>query len=300
MQDLNDLYYFTQVVDHQGFAPAGRALAIPKSKLSRRIALLEERLGARLIQRSSRRFSVTDLGQEYYRHCKAMLTEAEAAQEVIDLRQSAPQGVIRVACPVALLCARVASILADYMAEHPKVIIDLESTNRRIDVIGEGIDIAIRVRPPPLENSDLVMRVLAERGWRLVASPALLERFGVPQVPADLHSLPTLDTRPAMGDHIWELSGPQGAHAAIRHEPRLITDDMIALRTAALRGIGITQLPSMIVCDEIRDGRLVALLPEWSPKNGIVHAVFPSRRGVLPAVRTLIDFLAARFAEIDD
>ncbi|WP_266160631.1 LysR family transcriptional regulator [Dyella silvatica] len=300
MQDLNDLYYFTQVVDHQGFAPAGRALGIPKSKLSRRIALLEERLGARLIQRSSRRFSVTDIGQEYYRHCKAMLIEAEAAQEVIDLRQSGPQGVIRLTCPVAMLYARVGSMLADYMAEHPKVIIDLESTNRRIDVIGEGIDIAIRVRPPPLENSDLVMRVLAERGWRLVASPALLERFGLPQVPADLHQLPTLDTRPAMGDHLWELSGPQGAHATIRHEPRLITDDMIALRSAALRGIGITQLPSMIVCDEIRDGRLIALLPEWSPKNGIVHAVFPSRRGVLPAVRTLIDFLAARFAEIDD
>ncbi|MFC5742319.1 LysR family transcriptional regulator [Dyella tabacisoli] len=300
MHDLNDLYFFTQVVDYQGFAPAGRALGIPKSKLSRRIALLEERLGARLIQRSSRRFSVTDIGLEYYQHCKAMLIEAEAAQEVIDLRQSAPQGVIRLTCPVAILHARVGQMLADYMAENPKVTIQLESTNRRVDVIGEGVDMAIRVRPPPLENSDLVMRVLAERGWRLVGSPALIERLGLPHVPADLHSLPTVDMRPALGEHIWELDGPEGARAAIRHEPRMVTDDMIALRTAAIRGIGVTQLPSMIVCDEIKDGSLLALLPEWAPKHGIVHVVFPSRRGVLPAVRTLIDFLVARFAQIED
>lgn len=300
MRDLNDLYFFTQVVDHQGFAPAGRALGLPKSKLSRRIALLEEQLGVRLIQRSPRRFSVTEIGQEYYRHCKAMQVEAEAAQEVIDLRRAAPQGIVRMTCPIALLHATVGTMLAEFMAEFPKVTVHLEATNRRVDVIAEGIDVAIRVRPPPLENSDLVMRVLAERSWRIVASPSLLRERGTPALPADLHRFPTVDMQPQQGDHIWELGGREGASARIRNDPRLVTDDMIALRTAALRGIGITQLPSMIICDEVKDGSLVVLLPEWVLKHGVIHAVFPSRRGLLPSVRALIDFLASRFEQLAD
>ncbi len=171
--DLNDLYYFAQVVDHQGFAPAGRVLGIPKSKLSRRVAMLEERLGVRLIQRSTRRFSVTELGQTYYAHCKAMLVEAEAAESAIEQTRAEPSGLVRMSCPVALLHARVGDMIADFMAANPKVIVHLEATNRRVDVVAEGIDLAVRVRVPPLEDSDLVMRVLAERAWCFVASPAL-------------------------------------------------------------------------------------------------------------------------------
>ena len=186
MQDLNDLYYFAQVVEHRGFAPAGRALGVPKSKLSRRIALLEERLGVRLIQRSTRHFSVTEIGQTFYVHCKAMLVEAGAAEEAIALIRSEPHGVVRLACPVALLDTRAGPMLAAFMVEHPKVALHLEATNRRVDVIEEGFDMAIRVRPPPLEDSDLVLRPLAEFSQCLVASPALLQRHGTPQGPADL------------------------------------------------------------------------------------------------------------------
>ena len=300
MRDLNDLYYFAQVVEHQGFAPASRALRVPKSKLSRRIALLEEELGVRLIQRSSRHFSVTDIGQEFYRHCQAMLVEANAADEAIALRRAEPQGVVRVSCPIALVQARVGDILADFMLAYPKVSVMLESTNRRVDVIAEGFDVAIRARPPPLEDSDLVLRVFAERSWRLVASPSLMERLGRPRVPADLNTFPTVDMVPPIGLHIWELDGPAGARASLHHTPRMITDDMIALRTAAAHGVGIAQLPNMIVADQLRSGDLVELLPGWSPKLGIVHAVFPSRRGLLPAVRALIDFLAVRLGETDD
>jgi len=299
VQDLNDLYYFAQVVDHQGFASASRALHLPKSKLSRRIALLEERLGVRLIQRSSRHFSVTDMGQEFYRHCQAMLVEADAAQEAIELRRAEPQGTVRITCPLGLLHARVSDILADYMLAYPKVKIALEGTNRRVDVIAEGIDVAIRARPPPLENSDLVMRVFAERSWRLVASPSLIEALGMPAVPADLHRYPTVDTTAPAGSHVWDLDGPAGARASIHHEPRLVSDDMIALRAAAMRGVGMVQLPSMVVCDALKSGQLVELLREWTPKYGIVHAVFPSRRGLLPAVRSLIDFLAERLKDDD-
>ena len=157
MKDLNDLYYYVQVVDHGGFAPAGRALGMPKSKLSRRIALLEERLGTRLIQRSTRRFAVTEPGQTYYGHCKAMLVEAEAADEAIALTQAEPRGVVRMTCPVALLDTHVGDMVAAFMVAHPRVQIHLEETNRRVDVVGEGVDVAIRVRPPPIEDSELVL-----------------------------------------------------------------------------------------------------------------------------------------------
>lgn len=168
MQDLNDLFYFVQTVEHQGFAPAGRALGMPKSRLSRRLALLEERLGVRLIQRSTRHFMVTDIGLTYYERCKAMLAEAEAAQEVIDAAQVEPRGVVKLTCPIALLHTHVGGMLADFMLKYPRVVIQLEATNRRVDVLGEAVDVAIRVRPPPLEDSELVMRVLADRGQSLV------------------------------------------------------------------------------------------------------------------------------------
>lgn len=298
MRDLNDLYYYVQVVDHAGFAPAGRALGIPKSKLSRRIALLEERLGTRLIQRSTRRFAVTEIGQSYYAHCKAMLVEADAADDAIAMTHAEPRGTIRMTCPIALLDAQVADMLGAFMVEHPLVTIHLEETNRVVDVVGEGIDIAIRVRPPPLEDSDLVLRVLAERGQCLVASPALLAG-SVPAVPADLSGLPSMAVGLPQHEHLWDLIGPDGARASIHHRPRLVTRGMLALRAAALAGVGVVQLPSMLVREQLARGELVQVIPGWAPRREIVHAVFASRRGLLPAVRALLDDLAQRFAALD-
>lgn len=291
MDDLNDLYYFARVVEHGGFAPAGCALNLPKSKLSRRIALLEERLGVRLLQRSTRHFSVTETGQAYYRHCVAMLVEAEAAQEVIERNRSEPQGVVRMSCPTALLHYRIGELVSRFMVEYPRVQIQLEATNRRVDLISEGLDLALRVRFPPLENSDLVMRVLVESPQRLVASPELIKGLELPLRPADLSGLPSLDWGPSR-DHAWCLDGPDGASAQVAHRPRFITDDMTALRQAALRGVGIVQLPHMVVDQDLLDGRLINILPSWVPRSGIVHAVFPSRRGLIPSVRKLVDYLA--------
>ncbi|MDT4831947.1 HTH-type transcriptional regulator DmlR [compost metagenome] len=291
MDDLNDLYYFAQVVEHGGFAPAGRALNTPKSKLSRRISTLEERLGVRLLQRSTRHFSVTETGQEYYRHCVAMLVEAEAARQVIERCRAEPQGTVRMSCPTTLLHYRIGDLVSRFMAENPKVQVHLDATNRRVDVIGEGLDLALRVRFPPLEDSGLVMRTLAESPQRLVASPDFLKGLGLPLVPADLSKLPSLDWGPPR-DHMWHLEGPNGANAEVRHTPRYITDDMTALRQAALRGVGIVQLPLMVVDQDLEQGRLMDIIPQWVPRSGIVHVVFPSRRGLLPSVRKLIDFLA--------
>lgn len=291
MDDLNDFYYFVKVVDHGGFTPAGRALNMPKSKLSRRIAGLEGRYGIRLLQRSTRHFSVTDTGREFYTQCVAMLVEADAAREVMERRGLEPQGIVRMSCPTALLAFRIGDLVGQFMAEFPKVRVQLEATNRRVDVLGEGIDIALRVRFPPLEDSGLVMRVLSESPQRLVASRDFMKARSLLSHPADLSSFPSLDWGPVR-DHVWQLEGPSGATAQVRHQPRYITDDMTALRQAALKGIGIVQLPCMVIEDDLREGDLVDVIPGWTPKGGVVHAVFPSRRGLLPAVRALIDYIA--------
>jgi DNA-binding transcriptional LysR family regulator len=292
MRDLNDLYFFAQVVEHSGFASAGRALGVPKSKLSRRIAQLEQRLGVRLVQRSTRKFAVTEIGQEYYPHCVAMLVEADAAQEVIERTRTGPHGTVRLSCPIALVDYQVGDMLARYLAACPGVQLQLDSTNRRVDVIGEALDLAIRVRFPPLEDSELVMKVLGESTQRLVASPRLLRGKARKLTPADLPRLPSLDEGPPHRAHAWELQRGDGASAMVPHRPRIVTDDRLALRIAALHGIGVVQLPTMMVREDLAQGRLVDVLPDWRPRSAIVHAVFPSRRGLLPAVCRLVDFLA--------
>ncbi len=300
MQDLNDLYYFAKVVDHGGFAPAGRALGEPKSKLSRRIARLEEQLGVRLLNRSTRHVSVTEIGRIYYTHCRAMLVQAETAQDAIEAMRSEPCGVVHISCPIALLDARVAGMLSEYQRRYPLVTLHLEATNRRVDVIEEGFDLAIRVRPPPLEDSDLILRSLTDRGQSLVASPVLLEEHGDPEVPGDLVDLPSLALGRSQDRHLWHLLDVEGREARIEHHPRLVTRSMAALRIAAVAGVGVVQLPTMMMTDELANGRLVRVLKEWAPPREIVHAVFPSRRGLLPAVRKLIDFLAERFDSLQE
>lgn len=296
MQDLNDLYLFARVVEHGGFAATSRAIGVPKSKLSRRVGELEARLSVRLIQRSTRHFAVTEIGHEYYRHCVAMLVEAEAAQEVIDRSRSEPQGVVRVSCPPALVCFQVGDMIARFMAGHPRVTVHLESTSRRVDLISDGIDVAIRVRFPPIEETDHVMRVLGNSEQRLVASPSCLAQLKGPAVPASLGHLPSAGFGPHHREHVWQLIGPDDATANVPFVPRLVTDDIAQLKSAVLLGVGVAQLPAMVVDEEIADGALVDILPDWRPRAGVVHAVYPSRRGLLPAVRGLIDHLVTEFA----
>ncbi|WP_315926689.1 LysR family transcriptional regulator [Mesorhizobium sp. SP-1A] len=300
MQDLNDLRFFVVVVEENGFAAAARKLGIPRSRLSRRIGLLEESLGVRLVQRSTRQFTVTEIGQEFYRHCLAMVVEAEAAQDVIERMRAEPRGLVRVCCPSSVIYFQLGGMIARFMARYPQVQVHLESTNRRVDVIKEGFDIAIRVRFPPLDDSDLVIRKLAESTQRLVASPGLLAAcLSRPAVPADLAAMPSLAWGAPSGGHQWRLEGPDGATAVVPHAPRLITEDMVALRQAVLAGIGVGQFPTMVVRGDIDAGELVDILPQWTPRAGIIHAAFPSRRGLLPSVRLLLDFLAGEYAALE-
>ncbi|HEY2048875.1 MAG TPA: LysR substrate-binding domain-containing protein [Caulobacteraceae bacterium] len=294
MRDLNALYYFVAVVDHGGFAAAGRALGLQKSKLSRHVLQVEERLGVRLLNRSSRHFSVTEIGRQFYERCVAMLVEADAAEEITAVVRAEPRGVVRVSCPVGLLNFQFGALIGRFMLLNPAVEVHLESTNRRVDVIAEGFDVAIRVRFPPLEPTDLVMRWLDDSTQSLVASPALVP--APLSSPHDLSGLPSLDRGPAHRDHQWQLNHEDGQTALIMHHPRLVTDDMAVLREAALAAVGVVQLPTIEIWDDMRAGRLVNVLPQWRPRGGIVHAVFPSRRGQLPSVRALLDFLALECA----
>ena len=295
MFDLNELFLYAKVVEHGGFAAAGRALNMPKSTLSRRVSQLEARLGARLIQRSTRQFQVTDIGLAYYRHCVAMTAEAESAEDLIAFNKAEPRGVIRLSCTTALLNYWVAPMLGQFMAQCPSVELNVKSFNRKVDVISEGYDIALNLCFPPLESSDLVMKLLARSSQVLVASPGFLQERPLPQHPTDLSGLPSISWGNPMQQYVWALSGPEGVTAEISHAPRLISDDMPTLKSAVLLGVGIANLPLAVVEDELKQGLLVHVLAQWQPTEGVISAVFPSRRGLLPSVRTLIDFLAQAF-----
>ena len=294
MQDLNDLYYFAAVVDHGGFAAAERALGIPKSRLSRRISALESELGVRLLQRSTRRFAVTDVGTSVHRHAQSMLAEAQAAREAVDRLSAEPRGSVRVSVPVSMAQQQMPRLLPDFMALYPKVRVQLIVSNRRVDVINEGVDVAIRVRSKLDEDGSLVMRSFGQIQELLVASPAYLERAGRPQAPEELADHVTLSISEDEARQRWELHGPDGEVRRIELQPRVTGFDFPMMQTMAENGIGITLLPETICADAVRSGKLEVVLPQWRLPQGIAHAVFASRRGMLPAVRVFIDFLAQK------
>ena len=291
MQDLNDLLYFAEVVDRGGFAAAGRTLGIPKSRLSRRVAELESRLGTRLLQRTTRKLSLTAVGEQYHRHCVAMRENALAADEAIAHAQSAPRGLIRVACPVTLAQTVLGSILPAFLARYPKVNVEMRISNRAVDLIEEGVDVALRVRDTLEDSGSLVVKNLGASQTLLVASPDQLLRQGHPRVVQDLARLDTVNMSARNGVAVWNLIGPQGGTHDLEHRPRYVADDLMTLKFAVLAGTGMGVLPDYMCQEDLHAGRLVQLLPDWAPRPGIFHAVFPSRRGLVPAVRKFLDFL---------
>ena len=233
---------------------------------------------------------VTDTGENLYRHCQAMLAEAESAFEVVEQAQSEPRGLLRVACPIALASTQLAPLIPRFLRRYPKVRLDLHVDNRRIDVLAERFDAALRVRTEPSGEDGLVMRRFAELCELLVASPDYLEQTGQPAHPDDLRQLSTLSFAPGETQH-WTLNGPNGQQVDIEHAPRLLSHNFPVLRQAALDGLGIALLPASVIEADLASGRLVHVLPDWRLPQGVLHVVFPSRRGLLPAVRAFIDFL---------
>ena len=294
MQPLEEFYYFAQVVEHGGYAKAARALGIPKSRLSRHVSALESKLNVRLLQRSTRRFAVTEVGHDVYRHAMAMLAEADAALQVVEFARAEPRGIVRVSCPVAMAQSMLAGILPDFLSEYPAVRLQMHVSNRRVDVLNEGFDVALRVRTRPSGEDGLVMRTFGESCELLVASPGYLDQVSRPDEPARLGELATLSFDSEAERQTWEMRGPGDRVARIEIAPRVICHDFAVLRAGVLAGLGVARLPESVVRDDVAAGRLERVLPQWSTPQGIVHLVFPTRRGLLPAVRAFIDFLAAR------
>ena len=298
MQNLNDYYYYVQVVKYHGYTKASEALGITKSKLSRRISDLEGRLNVRLIQRNTRKFTVTELGQQFYAHCLRILEDVDEAENFIhSTLNDALCGNIKISCPVALVETPIGGIVSRFLQQNPAVHIQLMATNERVDVIAQGIDLAIRVRHLPIEDSDLVVRELDAWGHVLIASPAFLDVHGEPTTFQDLSDYPSVGfDRPK---HIWEFTHQASMQKqSLSLNPRLKTDSFLAMKTAVKLGVGIGSLPKVFVRDELKSGELVQLFPEWELPSGVIHVAYASRQGMLPAVRAFLDYLLLDFRNL--
>jgi DNA-binding transcriptional LysR family regulator len=291
MQDLNDLNLFVAVVTHGGFSAAARALDAPKSKLSRRIAGLEEHLGVRLLERSTRRFQVTEVGEDVFRHARAAMTEAEAIDDIVLQRRAEPQGLVRVAAPpgVDRLISR---SLPRLLERFPKLRVQVIVSNRRVDLIEERVDVAVRFREALDTDADLQMKVVSRAEGVLVASPEVLAVHGLPEDPSSLATYPTVSLTDAAGTDRWMLRNAAGEEVEVAHEPRLSSSSPSIIRQAVVDGVGVGVLPEWSCRELLERGRLVRILPEWTRRQGVIHMVFTSRRGLLPGVRIVLDFLA--------
>lgn len=291
MLDLKDVYFFVQVVDRGGFTSAGEVLRLPKSTLSHRVKELEASLGVRLINRTSRQFAMTEVGQEFYQYAMNLLRSAEVAEEAMRQRLAEPSGVIRVTTAAEIAQFALRHVLPTFLSEHPKVKIVETATDRLVDIVGEGFDLAIRGHTGQLQDSNLIQHPLAKAPWYLFAGPDYLERMPVPKDPEDLmaHSLIGLVSK---GPLQWQLQGPDRRTVTVPIDPRFQSNSLISLKEAACANIGIAALPGYICQTELKAGALRQILPQWIAADARITALIPYRIGLLPAVRTMVDYLA--------
>lgn len=297
MLDLNDFFYFVQVVDRGGFTAAGRMLHMPKSTLSHRIQRLEDGLGVRLLNRTSRQLVMTDAGQEFYRHAVSMLREAENAETTIRHRLIEPAGIVRFTAAVAVMQFAIPEMVAGFLDLFPKVNVVAHATDQNVDLVGENYDIAIRAHSKPLPHSNLVQRNLASAPWFLFAGAAYLDAHEDIASPQDLRNHPSLFMMRMGVPPLWRLrqSGKTVNEVVMPLTPRLLSDDMVGLKQAAIDGHGVVALPGYICRNEVRSGALRRVLPDWRADDSTITALIPDRRGLLPSVRVFLDHLAGEF-----
>ena len=297
MLDLNDFYYFVQVVDRGGFTAAGRTLRVPKSTLSHRIQQLERELGVRLLNRTSRRFGMTDAGGDFYHHAVAMLREAEQAEMTIRGRLTEPTGTVRCTAGSATMQFALSDIIADFLVQYPKVNVVAHAADRTVDIVGENFDLAVRAHSDPLPDSNLVQRTLAPAPWYLFAGTEYLKARGAPRTPQDLQEHPSLFMMRTGVQPLWRLrhARQQRDEIVMPLTPRLLGDDMVGLQRAAIKGLGVVALPGYICRDAVRSGALQRVLPDWIAGDSTLTALIPYRQGLLPSVRAFLDHLTAEF-----
>ncbi|MDB5607261.1 MAG: putative transcriptional regulatory protein LysR family [Bradyrhizobium sp.] len=294
MDRLTSLTAFVRVVDSGGFSAAGRRLNMSTTMVSNHIQALEDRLGARLLNRTTRKVSLTEVGKAYYDRCTHILADIEQADDIAGALQSTPRGTLRIYTATHIV-PFIAPVVAGFLASYPDVKVDLSMGERTIDLIDEGFDVAIRLTPPP--DSSLVVRALAT--WRhvLCCSPAYLEKHGPLRQLSELadhncvrHVLYTY------GDD-WHFVDRKGSPASVRVSGNLISNSGETLRTAALQGIGISLAAGFLIADDLEQGRLVRLLPDYRPVELSMNAVYPHRHHLSTKVRSFIDLLAHHSAE---
>src|ERR1700733_630725 len=294
MDRLTSLTGFVRGVASGGFSAAGRHLNMSTTMVSNHVQSLEDRLGARLLNRTTRKVSLTEVGKAYYDRCTQILADLEQADDIAGALQSTPRGTLRIYTATHMV-PFVAPTVIEFLASYPDVTIDLTMGEREIDMIDEGFDLAIRLTPPP--DSSLIVRSLAT--WRhvLCCSPAYLEKHRPPRQLSELtnHNCVRHVLYP-FGEN-WHFLDPKGAPASVRISGNLISNSGETLRLAALQGIGISLTAGFLIGDDLETGRLIRLLPEYRPVEMSLNAVYPHRHHLSAKVRGFIDLLVHHSAE---
>ncbi|MEH6449479.1 MAG: LysR family transcriptional regulator [Oleispira sp.] len=287
--DLNEMAIFVRVVESGSFTGAAKALGLPKSTVSRKITQLEERLGVRLIQRTTRSLSLTDTGSAYHAHCARILAEIEEANIAVTQMQTTPTGTLRITAPVLFGSTVLSGLVAEYMELYPLVNIDLVLSDQFLDLVQDGIDVAFRVGQ--LEDSSLIGRYLGDVTAMVCASPDYLAKFGKPTHPDDLknHQIISISNRSQ-----WTLIGPEKEEHTFNFKPRLQVNDMSSLYTLTLSGAGIASLPVLIAASAIKSKNLVPLLCDWPFEAYPIHTLYASNRHLSAKVRSFVDFVIER------
>jgi LysR family transcriptional regulator AphB len=288
MHDLNDLVIFAKVVQSGSLTAAADALNIPKSNVSRRLSRLEAEMGVRLLERTTRKLHLTEVGGLYYEHCRRILEEVEHAELSVAQRLESPRGLLRISATYSTGQALLSPVLGEFMARYPDVKLQLVLTNRRVDLIEEGFDMVLRLGQ--LEESNLVARYLGSTIGHCVASPAYLERHGMPQHPDDLLKHQCMTMTDAPQHERWVFS--RGSETSIvNFKAQATVNDFVTLRGMVYSGAGIAVLPNYFCTEGVAAGKLAHVLRDWTLPVSPLNAVYPSHRGATPKLRALLDFL---------
>jgi DNA-binding transcriptional LysR family regulator len=295
LDDLVSLALFARVVEAGSFTAAARALGLSKSVVSARVARLEDHLGARLLHRTTRRLSLSQAGTALYERAARMVAAANDASELAEGASREPRGRLRISAPVTLSQMFLGPVLAEFLRGHPSVQIDLDASDRMVDLVAEGFDLAVRiVRIANLRDSSMVARKLATDRLVVVGSPSYLARAGTPRAATDLAHHNCLRYAQVSGSAEWGFRGLERVRQVV--EGSLVVSDGTVLREAAAAGLGLAVLPSFMVAAELASRRLVAVLDDLPSREIGIFAVYPHRRNVPAKVRAFVDFLVARFA----
>lgn len=295
MDRLTEMEAFATVVDQGGFTDAAKKMGISKSAVSKHISSLEARLGARLLNRTTRRVSPTEIGLAYYDRARRVLSDAGEADALVASMQSAPAGLLRLSVATDFGVNHLSPILGDFLQQFPDITVNMVLNNRYVELISEGFDMAIRMGD--LEDSSLRARKLTETQMRMIAAPSYFEKHGRPTRLDDLNSHKLLHYSNQASGNAWKITAPSGEERQIRSAGWLSVNDGQSLLNACIAGLGIAYLPSFLYANAKEQGQVVDVMPDLPIERTGIYAVYPPGRFTQPKVRAFIDFLVAHFNE---